>query len=358
MKKNFPLQTTPLLLASAMALALTACGGSGSDNNAPTPEQPSTPLTPDNNMQQPDTPSNPQPKQPDSGNASGGSNGGGNAGGGNILPPAQPTPQAPKVDPTFTFQSAAAPKVRETRGSIYLAQGNSAFFLVNAFSNSASVKRIISEIDGESITPNKDNFAYRFLGEQGYTVDQAPKLTIGDNQSAKIVLKQNGKPDIEITLNYHGKRFGYADAQALHYYGKIAKGKEERHLNLAYTAGKMASAGKIDALKSMDEVTYKGPASFRAYDATSDVLGTGTATLTLKPKQEKIASAVLDFSESMGKTYTFNEFSYRSPDTIQRFQNRENGKEIRGYFYGDSAEYIGGVYSVEDGAGAFVTKQQ
>ncbi|MDO5091265.1 MAG: hypothetical protein Q4D61_06925, partial [Cardiobacteriaceae bacterium] len=71
--------TKPLMLASAIALALTACGGSNS-GDAPLADQPSTPLKPseDNSQNNKEKTPAPNPKPDNNGSRPGNHQGGNN----------------------------------------------------------------------------------------------------------------------------------------------------------------------------------------------------------------------------------------------------------------------------------------
>lgn len=363
-KNAFPLSTKPLLLTSAMALVLAACGGSGGEHHAPSAEQLPVPEhktpAPEREPEQqqdpgqkpapehkpepkPDTrhdnAGTPPPKKPD-------------------VPPQKPDPAPELQDPGNVVEPPVVNRKPSARGPAFIANtlvtggqpATSRHLVRNVFK---APNPLIPKVTGNSIT-----FADAAIDliYENHSLGKDLELKSDDVVDTNLLLKEQGGKDLTVRLIYKAKKFGYADAQALHYYGRLA----DRDFSVAYSIGAIADPKAVHDLKpdSEGKVIYRGPASFRPYVAAPDVLNSGTATLTLHHDQRKL-DAVIDVP-AIGKNFAFTDIDYKAVKTpyntsfLQESGNKDRG--IRGYFYGDRAQHIGGAYYVPEGGGAFITE--
>lgn len=361
------LGSKPVLLACAMSFALAACGGSGNDNHT-APEQPQTPAAPEStptppaadNTPAPKTPGKPAPQPPSKPSVPGNSN----------TPAPTPetpaSPQNPKPGPTLPTYAQPVPDAKKYSGPAFFNIGRKAV-IFNVFSNNLKSSYAV-EKDTFGIHAAKLNeLAYIDEKLRGYQVQNKLELSKGTHE-ATIEMAKSGQDNIQVKLNYTGEAFGYEQAQAFHFYGKMTHPLDQagKPFDAAYTVGALASTNAIDAMQG--EIQYQGGASFRAYENPADKLATGTAAFTLDMTKKAITNATIDLQTSIGKTYTFA--SADKPISILdkgktnnsfmtgKFKNAEAPQGLRGYFYGDQAQHIGGVYYTKDGGGAFMTEKQ
>lgn len=372
--------TKPLLLAGAIALALTACGGSDQTHNAPLAAQPSTPAQQNsasgNEATTPPQAEKPGAPQGESNQQSNNNSGKQPQAGGNQQPDAggnqQPDvggnqqPDADNATPPViagaAIFSTAPPTSPGTTAAIN-----------NQLKDNLFVEDSLSQsINDDGIVLSADAFSLIY---SGYTLnsDQVESMELpSDGQKHvkdHVPFKRIGAPNSElevISMVHIGKDFGYPQARAYHYYGVV----DTHPFSLAYTRGELASAAAIGNLKpaANDALVYSGTASFRAssypVDDTFAVfnentafeeLKQGVAQITVRPA-EKTLDAYIDLRLAGQKAYDFPNIAYNA-DTAS-FEHKESIEGIRGNFYGKNAEYIGGVYYVPEGSGAFMTEKQ
>ncbi|MDO5090354.1 MAG: hypothetical protein Q4D61_02300 [Cardiobacteriaceae bacterium] len=372
-KSFFSLQSAkPLLLASAIALALTACGGSGS-GNAPTPDQPSTPQAPDSNKTPQTNPQQPQ----GNGGQSGGHSGGSHNGGATPPPPQNPNPnpnpnpvppapQMPELKDPGNVIDTSNPGRDRIQGTGVFARSLNFGVPIPAgtrkelFGNILNQGGFIAKTEGNAIT-----FSKKFIDlfEDGLVANEELRLELGENKTAEITTQPDAQgKNRTFKAQYHGKKFGYQDVQALHFYGLFAT----QPLSMAYTVGKVAQPQAVldlAAAPGSDTIKYQGVASFRAHaPKTANELQSGEATVILTPATKKL-DAIIDLKAAIDKTYEFKNVDYQAaPASPFEPQFQQGGKDdaqgIHGYFYGDKAQHIGGTYFVPEGSGAFVTEKQ
>lgn len=367
----------PVLLACAISFALAACGGSGNDNHT-APEQPQTPAAPQGTPTPPPAtdktpaPKAPQqtpdkPSKPDNKNS-------------NTPAPEKPaSPQNPKQGPALPIQATPVPDAQKYSGSAFFAPGISLsgredkVLLTNIF----STKKV--EIKN-NFKPANNSFGFQadainlllakdvFDIPSGYKVTTPVTLTLGEQKGtvdlskAKTSPQDPDTPKIKLKLEYTGKSFGYKDAQALHFYGKITSpdGNKQMPFDVAYSVGEYSPDANIKKMQGI--IKYQGYASFRAYKNPADRLATGTASFTLDMTKKAITDATIDLQDSIGKTYSFASVDQPIPvlktGATFKTENAKASLGLRGYFYGKNAEHIGGAYYTADGGGAFITEKQ
>lgn len=356
----------PVLLACAISFALAACGGSGNDNHA-APEQPQTPAAPQGTPTPPPAtdktpaPKAPQqtpdkPSKPDNKNS-------------NTPAPEKPaSPQNPKQGPALPMppQGKTVPDAQKYSGPAFFNIGQKAV-IYNIFSDKVQHSYTVGK---ETLGIHAAKLSLLALEDnklKGYQAQNNLELSKGTHE-ATIEMSKGGQDKIQVKLNYTGEAFGYEKAQAFHFYGKMTHPLDPagKPFDAAYTVGTLAPTKVIDAMQG--EIQYQGGASFRAYENPADKLATGTAAFTLDMTKKAITNATIDLQTSIGKTYTFA--SADKPISIlvkgktnnsfmtDKFKNAEAPQALRGYFYGDQAQHIGGVYYTKDGGGAFMTEKQ
>ncbi|MDO4777910.1 MAG: hypothetical protein Q4A06_10770, partial [Cardiobacteriaceae bacterium] len=194
----------------------------------------------------------------------------------------------------------------------------------------------------------KQKFFQRVFGDASNVPDNT--LTLAGNK-----LDING-----LTLAYKGEKLFYQEfpeVNVLHYYGRLGTDI----FSVVHTHGTLAHPKAIHDLKtdSAGHVTYQGPTSFRSHDAgdINEALERGEATIVLRHHERKL-DATIKLPTRLDKTYQFHDISYAGE--VEPHQNHfaqdGAGQGIRGYFYGNRAQYIGGAYYVPEGGGAFITK--
>lgn len=350
-KQRLTLQTLkPLLVASA--LVLTACGGSGS-GNAPLPEQPSTPQAPDNGKKPGDN-HNAKEQKPNGNHGAQkpkpNDNGGAqkqkpDANGGKSPPPPRrnpnpapkPAPELKEIDPANASGSGL---IAYTRREAAPNEGGSPNF--------RQEKRLVENVFGGATQP--------FMVKKNSIILSKELLNQIDNSTTteaelKFSTSQSTTTSGSIGITYKAGKFGYQNAQAFHYYGSVGT----MPFNVAYSIGELTLPKTVQELQGAGgKIVYQGQTSFLANAATENSsLEYGKATITLNTGDKKL-DAVIELPKNVNR-YEFKDVSYKD---AADFAHQDKDKAIRGYFYGDKAQHIGGTYYVPEGGGAFVTEKQ
>lgn len=359
-KTLFSLQTAkPLLLASAVALALTACGGSGG-SNAPTPDQPSKPIEPESGKK-PESNAKPQAQQPKDNSGNAGSNTTPkkpdsksnqpkpNQPDSNQPKPNQPNPNQPDPNSAWTNPPELTDLKNPVGSSVvtYTLFDGDNLESSNKFEHKKKPLQDIAD-DIQSFKAEKDKVVLKkALLEEIHRGKNIPdELTLNFPTSSGVKVEMLNP---QIGVSYSAKKFGYEKAQAFHYYGRIGT----RPFAVAYSMGEQTKLQDVQNLHGA--IVYKGPSSFLPNAATEETpLEKGEATITLNTA-EKTLDAVITLPQRFNKSYSFDQIGYKDAAS---FKQEGQDKAISGYFYGDQAQHIGGAYYVPEGAGAFITEKQ